>query len=225
MGKIDAMITAPINKEAMGRAGYSYPGHTEFLAKLTRVKNPIMMLAGDNLKVALVTTHCPLKKIPDLITFQKILTTIEIVHSSLKQYFGLDSPKIAVAALNPHGGEGGLFGDEEKKIILPAIKEALNLGIDVEGPFPSDSLFYHAAKGKYHLVICMYHDQGLIPLKLLNFHNAVNVTLGLPIIRISPDHGTAYDIAGKGIANPSSMLKALELAARMARINSHSPGD
>jgi len=223
--KIDAIVTAPINKEALRRAGYSYPGHTEFLGVLTRAKNSIMMLAGDSLKVVLTTTHHPLKEVSNLITSKKILTTIEAANSALKHYFGIASPRIAVAALNPHGGEEGIFGDEEKRIISPAIKEAANSGIDVKGPFPSDSLFYQAIKGNYHLVVCMYHDQGMIPIKLLGFHNAVNVTLGLPIIRTSPDHGTAYDISGKGIADPSSMLRAIELAARMAKIRYQSHND
>lgn len=220
-GKIDAVTTAPINKEALRKAGYHYPGHTEFLKKLTGAPNSIMMLAGDNLKVVLVTTHCPFKEVANLLTPQKIFLTIKIAYESLQQYFGMDSPKIAVAALNPHGGEGGIFGDEEARIISPAVKKAINSGINAMGPLPSDSLFHNAAGGKYDLVVCMYHDQGLIPLKQLDFHTAVNITLGLPIIRTSPDHGTAYDIAGKGKANPSSMLKAIELAARMAKVRAN----
>lgn len=217
-GEIDAFTTAPINKEALRRSGNPYPGHTELIAKLANANNPVMMLAGDKLKVVLVTTHCSLKNVADLITTRKIFITIKTADDFLKRYLGIDRPKIAVAALNPHAGEEGNFGSEEETIIRPAIKEAVSLGINVKGPFPADSLFYYAAKGDYNLVVCMYHDQGLIPLKLLNFSDAVNVTLGLPIIRTSPDHGTAYDIAGKGIATPSSLLRAIELAARMAKV-------
>jgi len=214
-GRIDAITTAPISKKAMSDAGYSYPGHTELLAELTGSREYIMMLAGEKLKVTLVTIHCGLKEVFQLLTTKNILKTIKITHSALVEFFGEEKPKLAVAALNPHAGEGGLFGKEEEEIILPAIKQAQRLGIEVEGPMPPDTLFYHAARGAYSAVVSMYHDQGLIPLKLLHFEDAVNVTLGLPLIRTSVDHGTAYDIAGTGKANPSSLMNALKLAARM----------
>jgi len=214
-GRMDAITTAPISKKAMSDAGYLYPGHTELLAELTGSREYVMMLAGDRLRVVLVTIHCGLKEVPHLLTIEKILTTIRITHSALVNFFNEETPKIAVAALNPHAGEGGLFGKEEEEIILPAIKQAQEVGINVEGPLPPDSLFYHAAQGAYSAVVSMYHDQGLIPLKLLHFEDAVNVTLGLPLIRTSVDHGTAYDIAGTGRANPLSLLSALRLAARM----------
>jgi len=215
-GKIDAITTAPINKKALSDAGYSYPGHTELLAELTGSKDYVMMLTGDKLKVALVTIHCALREVFHLLTIDKIVTTIRVTHSALVNFFGEKNPKIAVAGLNPHAGEGGLFGKEEEEIIVPAVTQAQQLGIGVEGPLPPDTLFYYAAKGVYSAVVSMYHDQGLIPLKLLHFEDAVNVTLGLPLIRTSVDHGTAYDIAGTGRANPLSLLNALKLAARMA---------
>jgi 4-hydroxythreonine-4-phosphate dehydrogenase len=214
-GRIDAITTAPISKKALSDAGYSYPGHTELLAELTGSNEYVMMLAGDRLKVTLVTIHCGLREVFHFLTTEKILTTIRITHSALIDFFGEENPIIAVAALNPHAGEAGLFGKEEEEIILPAVKQAQQLGIGAEGPLPPDTLFYHASQGKYSAVVSMYHDQGLIPLKLLHFEDAVNVTLGLPLIRTSVDHGTAYDIAGKGKANPLSLLNALKMAARM----------
>lgn len=215
-GTIDALATAPISKKALHEAGYPYPGHTELLASLTGASNYVMMLAGDRLKVALVTIHVSLRNVFELLTAEKILTTIRITHSALRDFFGENQPAIAVAGLNPHAGEGGLFGQEESDIILPAIKRAQQLGIKVEGPLPPDTLFYHAAQGMYAAVVSLYHDQGLIPLKLLHFEDGVNITLGLPIIRTSVDHGTAYNIAGTGMANPASLLNALRVAAGMA---------
>jgi len=214
-GTIDAITTAPISKKALSEAGYSYPGHTELLAELTGSKEYVMMLAGERLKVALVTIHCSLRDVFHLLTAEKIVTTIRITHDALVKFFGEAHPKIAVAALNPHAGEEGLFGNEEKEIIKPAIMQAQQLGFTIEGPLPPDTLFYHAAQGKYSAVISMYHDQGLIPLKLLHFEDAVNITLGLPLIRTSVDHGTAYNIAGTGKANPLSLVNALKLAAGM----------
>lgn len=214
--RIDAMVTAPISKKSLQDAGYDYPGHTEMLARLTSTEDVVMMLAGNRLRVVLVTIHCALSKVPELITVDSILKTITITHNDLKKYFALENPRIAVAALNPHAGEGGIFGREEEKIIAPAVKHAQTLGIAATGPYSADTLFYQAAQGKFDVVVCMYHDQGLIPLKLLHFDDGVNITLGLSIIRTSVDHGTAYDIAGKGIANPASMLNALKTAAHMA---------
>jgi len=215
-GEVDAITTAPISKKALSDAGYSYPGHTELLAEMTGTNHYAMMLAGEKLKVVPVTIHCALSDVFRLLTADKIVTAIRITHSALQEYFRLPQPRIAVAALNPHAGEGGLFGNEEEKIIVPALDKAHALGIDTAGPLPPDTLFYHAAAGRYDAVVCMYHDQALIPLKLLHFDEAVNVTLGLPIIRTSVDHGTAYDIAGTGRANPASLANALKMAAMMA---------
>ncbi|MFH1623722.1 MAG: 4-hydroxythreonine-4-phosphate dehydrogenase PdxA [Pseudomonadota bacterium] len=214
--EIDALTTAPISKELINRAGYAYAGHTELLAQLTNTKDYAMMLTGKRLRVVLVTTHCRLRDVPSLLDTQRIVTVIEVTNSSLKQYFGISEPRIAVASLNPHAGEGGIFGDEEKAIIVPAIQRAKDTGIGIVGPLPPDTIFYYAVRGHYDVVVCMYHDQGLIPLKLLNFQRAVNVTLGLPIIRTSVDHGTAYDIAGSGKANEASLKNAIRLATSMA---------
>jgi 4-hydroxythreonine-4-phosphate dehydrogenase len=214
---IAAMVTCPINKSLMHLAGYPYEGHTQFIAGLTNCRDYVMMLAGERLRVALVTIHCALKDVPFLLTTERIYRTIVVTARSLLEDFGLEKPKIAVAALNPHGGEGGLFGPEEEEIIKPSIAKAEKEGYTIQGPFPADTLFYRAAQGQFDAVVAMYHDQGLIPLKLLHFSNAVNVTLGLPIIRTSVDHGTAYDIAGKGVADPSSLKEAIRTAVLMAR--------
>ena len=213
---IDAITTAPISKKAMSDAGYPYPGHTELLAELTGSTDYVMMLAGERLRIVLVTIHCSLHDVFRLLTTEKIEKTIRITNHALRDFFGEAYPNIAVAALNPHAGEAGLFGSEETNIILPAIERARQAGINVEGPLPADTLFYHAAQGGFGAVVSMYHDQGLIPLKLLHFEDGVNITLGLPLIRTSVDHGTAYDIAGTGEANPSSLLNALKVAAQMA---------
>ena len=215
-GQVAGMATAPISKGAMNRAGHNYPGHTELLAELTDTTEFVMMLAGDLLKVSLVTIHEPLAAVPNLVTYEKVLSTIRITHRDLARYFRPD-PRIAVAALNPHCGEGGLFGDQEERIIRPAVETAKLEGIEVIGPLSADTLFHFAADGAYDAVVCMYHDQGLIPLKLLHFDDGVNVTLGLPIIRTSVDHGTAYDLAGTGKAGESSMAAAIRMAAAMAR--------
>jgi len=215
-GKIAAIVTAPINKKALHDAGYKYPGHTEMLAELTGTKDVVMMLAGETLRVVLVTIHCAYSEVPKLLSVEKILKTITITHESLKKVLSGNNPRLAVAGLNPHAGEGGLFGWEEKNLIAPAVDEACRLGIDAVGPTPPDTLFYYAARGRYDAVVCMYHDQGLIPLKLLHFDTGVNVTLGLPIIRTSVDHGTAYDIAGKGVASQASLVSAIKMAVQMA---------
>jgi len=222
-GEIDAIVTAPISKKSLHDAGYDYPGHTEMLARLTGTKEVVMMLAGKRLRVVLVTIHCAVAQVPKLLSSEKILTTIRITHESLKNYFSIAAPRLAVAGLNPHAGESGLFGSEEQSIIMPAIEAAQREGISAAGPCPPDTLFYYAAQGKYDAVVCMYHDQGLIPLKLLHFDDGVNVTLGLPIIRTSVDHGTAYDIAGKGSASPASMLRAILTAEQMARARARLP--
>ena len=220
-GKLDAMVTGPINKKSLQEGGYPYPGHTEMLAQLTNTSDVVMMLAGENLRVVLVTIHCSFKQVPRIITTDSIVKTILITAAGLQSYFAIPAPRIAVAALNPHAGEDGLFGTEEQKIIMPAIQQAQNEGVNATGPYPADTLFYYAARGKFDAVVCMYHDQGLIPLKLLHFADGVNITLGLPIIRTSVDHGTAYDIAGKGVADPSSLVNAITTAASMAIAKQH----
>lgn len=216
-GEVQAMVTGPINKRCLRLAGEPYPGHTEFLARLTDTEEFAMMLVGEGLRVTLITTHCPLRMVAESISSKEISSKIRLTQLWLQRYFGIERPNIGVAALNPHAGEGEMFGEEEKDIISPAVKIARDEGIEVEGPLPADSLFHFALQGRYNAIICMYHDQGLIPLKMLYFHQGVNITLGLPIIRTSPDHGTGYDIAGKGIANPGSMIAAIKLAARMAK--------
>jgi 4-hydroxythreonine-4-phosphate dehydrogenase len=210
--QVDGIVTVPISKEALKMAGSIWPGHTEMLANLTKTKDYAMMLIGGQLRVILVTIHTALKNVPDLITKQKILKTIRLAKKACNM-LGIKNPSIAVAGLNPHAGEAGIFGDEEIKKIIPAVKEAVKEGIPVSGPYPPDTVFHKAYKGDIDIVVCMYHDQGLIPLKMIAFEKGVNVTVGLPFIRTSPDHGTAYDIAWKGIANPSSMIEAIKLAA------------
>jgi len=215
--EIEAVVTCPINKRSLQEAGLDFPGHTEMLARLTGAGEVVMMLAGERLRVVLATIHCPLSRVPGLLSTDAIVKTIHITHESLKNYCAISRPRLAVAALNPHAGEGGIFGREEQLIIQPAITQARQAGMDASGPYPADTLFYQAARGRFDAVVCMYHDQGLIPLKLLHFEDGVNVTLGLPIIRTSVDHGTAYDIAGKGLASPASLLSAIRTAVRMAR--------
>lgn len=222
-GKIAAMVTAPISKEHLQRGGYRYPGHTEFLADLAGIRDFRMMMAGPGLRVVLVTIHEPLSKVPSLLSVSRILKTIRITDDSLRSWFGLRRPRIAVAALNPHAGESGIFGREEKRIIGPAVVRARRQGICASGPFPPDTVFYRAVKGDFDAVVAMYHDQGLIPLKLLHFDRGVNITLGLPFVRTSVDHGTAFDIAGKGIADPSSLIAAIEMAVEMASRNPSQP--
>ena len=213
--QVSAMVTCPISKELMHQAGYEFEGHTELLAHLTGTKDYVMMLAGERLRVSLVTVHCALAEVPRRLSEDLIVKTIGITYRSLERDFGIDKPRIAVAALNPHAGESGLFGNEDKTIIGPAVEAARESGLPVEGPFPADTIFYHASTGRYDAVVAMYHDQGLIALKLFHFSDAVNITLGLPIIRTSVDHGTAYDIAGKGVADPSSLIAAIKMAARI----------
>jgi 4-hydroxythreonine-4-phosphate dehydrogenase len=216
-GELSAMVTCPINKASMNDAGYKFEGHTQLIAHLTDTSDYIMMLAGEKLRVTLVTIHCALKDVPYKINKENILKTIRITHAALRDDFGIMKPAIAVAALNPHGGESGLFGSEEIEIIQPAVEAAEKEGIDVSGPLPADSLYFKAASGQFDAVVNMYHDQGLIPLKMLHFSDGVNITLGLPIIRTSVDHGTAYDIAGKGIADPASLKAAIKTAAEIAK--------
>ena len=217
-GKLDAITTCPINKQAMNAAGYFFPGHTELLAHLVGASSVAMMFLGSRWKIVLVTTHLPLKDVSRWITTNRILSTIRLTDEGMKEYLGIPHPKIAVLGLNPHCGEGGLLGEEEKKEILPAIAEAKSLGMDVEGPFPADSFFDLSGRCAFDVVVSMYHDQGLIPIKMLDFKEAVNFTLGLPFIRTSVDHGTAYDIAGKGLADPSNLVKAILTAANLSKL-------
>jgi len=216
-GIIDALVTAPINKEGLLKAGIHYAGHTEILAHITKTTKFAMMLVGGNLRVVLVTRHIPLKDVAKELTEEKVLTAIELAHNA-GRHFNIPNPKIGICGLNPHSGEGGTMGGEEIKTIIPAIEKSKKAGIKVTGPYASDTIFYKALKGYYDFVVAMYHDQGLIPLKTLYFDEGVNVTLGLPFVRTSPDHGTAYDIAGKGIANSKSMEEAIKLAIKMSRI-------
>jgi 4-hydroxythreonine-4-phosphate dehydrogenase len=216
-GKAGALCTGPINKRFVQLAGHAYPGHTEMLAEWSRTKDFRMMLVGGNLRVVLVTIHVPLARVARLLTEEAIFKTVSITEGSLKNLFGIARPRIAVAAFNPHGGEGGSFGDEEIKAIKPAVERSKRRGILVEGPLPGDSLFVNVDRWRYDAAVCMYHDQGLIPVKLVDFDGGVNLTLGLPIVRTSVDHGTANDIAGKGVASHTSMVAAILLGADLAR--------
>ncbi len=221
-GKIDAIVTAPICKESWQMADYKFPGHTEFLTNKCRVKYSAMMFAGGPFRVVLATIHEGLFELRHRFKIGTVFTPIDLVNDALKKWFGIERPKIAVAALNPHASENGQFGDEEKRVIKPAILMAQEAGIDAVGPFPADTLFHNALDGRYDAIVAMYHDQGLIPVKTLAFDKAVNVTIGLPIIRTSVDHGTAFDIAGKNIASGVNMTEAIKLACQMAKIKRNS---
>jgi 4-hydroxythreonine-4-phosphate dehydrogenase len=214
-GAVDALATAPINKEAFRMAGLPWNGHTDLLADLTGARRVAMMFYSEKLSVVLATVHIAVAAIPATLDEQRVTDAIELAASELPR-FGVPSPRIGVAGLNPHAGEHGLFGREEEQIIAPAIERARARGIDVSGPFPSDTIFVRAVRGEFDVVVACYHDQGLIPVKLLAFGEAVNVTLGLPIVRTSVDHGTAFDIAGRGVADPGSMIAAVRLAAKLA---------
>ncbi len=214
--RADAVVTCPISKEGLREAGVPFPGHTEFLADMCGGAEVVMMLAGDRLRVALVTIHVALRRALELLSPALIEKTIRITDSFFRKYMGTRAPRIAVAGVNPHAGEGGLFGDEERTMVAPAVAACRGGGIDAAGPFPPDTVFYRAWRGEFDVVVAMTHDHGLIPLKLVHFDDGVNVTMGLPIIRTSVDHGTAYDIAGTGRANPSSLHAAVRMAAEMA---------
>lgn len=214
LSRVDGIVTAPISKEALKKAGLNWPGHTEMLAELSGTREYAMMLTGGRLRVILVTIHMALKNVPHAITTQRILSVIRLARKACGM-LKIQAPRIGVAGLNPHAGEAGIFGDEEITQIAPAVRQARREGIPVTGPYPPDSIFHKAYHGEFDIIVCMYHDQGLIPLKMIAFDKGVNVTLGLPFVRTSPDHGTAYDIAWKGMANPSSMIEAIKLAAKL----------
>lgn len=217
IGCIQGMVTAPINKEAINMAGCRYPGHTELLADLTHAKRSGMMIVGGPLRIMFVTTHVAIKDLPLLLTRAKIGQAIRLAQLALTTLFGIKRPRIGVAALNPHAGEHGLFGEEETRVIRPAARAAQRKGILASDPLPADTLFGKAAKGSFDGVVALYHDQGLIPLKLVAFGTCVNLTVGLPIIRTSVDHGTAFDIVGKGVADPGSLIEAVKLAAKITQ--------
>ena len=216
-GEVEAVVTNPISKAVLARAGFAHPGHTEFLAALTGAAGrEVMMLAAPALRVVPVTIHVSLRRALALLTTEAILAAGRTTAAALRQDFGIAAPRLAVAGLNPHAGEQGTMGDEERTLIAPALAALRAAGLDVSGPYPPDTMFTPAARAGYDAALCMYHDQALIPLKTLDMVNGVNVTLGLPIVRTSPDHGTAFDIAGQGVADPSSLIAALRLAAAVA---------
>lgn len=214
-GRFSAMVTAPLAKQVIADSGVHFTGHTEFLARLTHSEWPVMMLVADNLRVALASTHLPLREVPDYITAERLTAVIEVIDHDLRSKFGISKPEIVVCGLNPHAGEGGLLGTEDDAIIAPTVTKLAQQGLRVRGPFPADTAFT-AAAGSKDAVLAMYHDQGLPVLKYAGFGRAVNVTLGLPIIRTSVDHGTAFDIAGTGTADAGSLMAAIELAATLA---------
>ena len=224
-GHASAVVTNPINKHALKRGGFTYPGHTEYLGHLAEQwtnepVRPIMMIAGPDLRTVPVTIHTPLADVPRVLTSELIIVTGQTLAAGLEARFGLTRPRIVVAGLNPHAGENGAIGNEDETIVRPAVEALRALGIDANGPLPADTLFHAAARTAYDAALCMYHDQALIPAKTLAFDHAVNVTLGLPFIRTSPDHGTAFDIAGSGRVDPTSMIAALRLAATMSAAES-----
>jgi 4-hydroxythreonine-4-phosphate dehydrogenase len=215
-GRVEGIATAPVNKEAFAAAGLPWKGHTDLLAHLTGAGRAVMMFHSDALRVVLATVHIPLAQVPRALTREHLEGVVQLTASEMPR-FGYPTPRIAVAGLNPHAGEHGLLGKEEQTVIRPAVDALRRNGVDVSGPFPADTLFVRALRGEFDVVVACYHDQGLIPVKMAAFGKAVNVTLGLPIIRTSVDHGTAFDIAGQGIADPGSMIEAVRLAARLAR--------
>ena len=217
-GAVDGIVTAPLQKQALHLAGFTYPGHTEWLAHLAGDVDVAMMLAAERLRVVLVTTHVPLRSVPELLTVDGIVKVGRVTRRALQDWWGLKSPRLVLCALNPHAGEGGIFGDEERRILEPAAAE-----LKAAGPFPADTVFLRAIRGEFDAVLAPYHDVGMTAIKVAAFGTAVNVTLGLPFPRTSPDHGTAFDIAGTGQADPSSMRKALELAVELARRNLEAP--
>jgi len=215
-GETEAIVTAPLNKDALNQAGYHFPGHTQILAHLCGASDAVMMLTADELRIVHVSTHVSLREACDRVTKERVLEVMQLGAEAARK-MGVENPRIVVPGLNPHSGEGGLFGDEEEKHIIPAIEAAIEMGLNVRGPLPPDTAFLRAYRGEFDLVVAMYHDQGHIPIKMVGFEKGVNVTLGLPIIRTSVDHGTVFGKAGKGTANPISMVEAIKLAAVMCR--------
>ncbi len=215
-GTLDGITTCPISKEAINAAGYAFSGHTELLAHLVQAPSVAMLFLGSRWRVVFVTTHLSLREVPEAITKDRVLSKLRLVNQALREYFGIESPRIAVLGLNPHCGEGGLLGREEEEQIIPAILEAKSAGIEALGPFPADSFFNLASRSAHDAVLAMYHDQGLIAIKTIDFKEAVNVTLGLPFIRTSVGHGTAYDIVGTGTADPTGLLEALSASAKLS---------
>ncbi|ADG10755.1 4-hydroxythreonine-4-phosphate dehydrogenase PdxA [Caulobacter segnis] len=221
-GEVSGLVTAPIAKAPLYDAGFKFPGHTEFLAELTAAerfegpRGPVMMLTAGDLRTTLATIHTPIAKVPGALTIEGIVNTALVTADALRRDFGVAAPRLAVAGLNPHAGEGGAIGREEIEIIGPAVQALRDRGVDAIGPSPADTLFHAEARARYDGVLCMYHDQALIPVKMLDFWGGVNVTLGLPIVRTSPDHGTGFDIAGRGLARPDSLIAAIQLAAQIA---------
>lgn len=220
-GQASAIVTNPIHKAALYGAGFRYPGHTEFIAALCGTMQPVMMLASERLRVVPVTIHVSLQRAIETLSTERIIDTARIVAADLHAKFGIPQPRLAIAGLNPHAGEAGAMGGEDSRIVAPAVTQLQQQGIDARGPMPPDTMFHAAARAEYDVAICMYHDQALIPIKTLDFDRAVNVTLGLPVIRTSPDHGTAFDIAGQGIARSDSLVAALQMAAAMASHQRH----
>jgi 4-hydroxythreonine-4-phosphate dehydrogenase len=212
-GEAAALVTNPIQKSVLTQAGFGFPGHTEFLAHLAGIERPVMMLSGPDLRVVPMTIHVPLRVVPDLLTLDLVIETAVITADALRRQFGIARPRLALAGLNPHAGEGGTIGTEDRDVLTPAVAQLRALGIDITGPHPADTLFHAEARRRYDVALCPTHDQALIPLKTLAFDEGVNVTLGLPFVRTSPDHGTALDIAGRGIARPDSLIAAIRLAA------------
>lgn len=217
-GEVEGIVTAPANKQALNLAGFRWPGHTEWLAHLAGDVDVAMMLAADTLRVVLVTTHVPLRAVPQLLTTDKIIRTGRVTADALHRWWGIETPRLAICALNPHAGESGLFGDEEDRIMAPAVA-----ALQATGPLPADTVFVRAMRGEFDAVLAPYHDVGMTAIKVAAFGRGVNITLGLPFPRTSPDHGTAFDIAGRGQADPASMRQALELAAHLARVRRQVP--
>ncbi len=221
-GQASGVVTAPIAKAPLYAAGFRFPGHTEFIAELTAdapftgTRGPVMMLTARDLRACLVTIHAPLSQVPELVTAERVCRTARVVHEAMRRDFGIAAPRLALAALNPHAGEGGSIGLEEVEVLIPAAAGLRAEGIAITDPLPADTLFHEDARATYDAVLCLYHDQALIPVKTLDFWGGVNTTLGLPVVRTSPDHGTGFDIAGKGVARPDSLIAAIRLAGQMA---------
>lgn len=221
-GATSGVVTCPIAKAPLYQAGFRFPGHTEFIAELTAstpfdgARGPVMMLTAKDLRACLVTIHVPLNEVPELVTMDRVLFTARVVHEALVRDFGIARPRLALAGLNPHAGESGAIGLEEREVLIPAVARLRDEGVTITDPLPADTMFHDEARATYDAAICLYHDQGLIPVKTLDFWGGVNATLGLPIVRTSPDHGVGYDIAGKGMARADSLIAAIRLAAEMA---------